>query len=264
MAPHLGGLTVAANGDAADWVRSVRAGSGEARRLVCFPHAGGGASFYRPFADGFPPDVDVRVVQYPGRETRAGEPLVGDMGTLADRTAEAVAPLVDRPTAFFGHSMGASVAYEVVRRLEAAGSRRPDLLFLSARQAPGGRRESRAHELGDEGFAAVLRTTGGTPSLLLDNPEMRDYLLPIIRNDYRLIETYRPAPGPRLRTGIVAIAAEADATVAPAEVDGWGAATSGGFARADFPGDHFYLLEQAPKLVAAILGHLRWDSSFGT
>jgi pyochelin biosynthetic protein PchC len=250
---------VTTNGATPDWVRSFRAGPAGARRLVCFPHAGGGAGFYRPFAEAFPAGVDVQVVQYPGRETRAGEPLVEDMATLADRAAEALAPLLDRPTAVFGHSMGGSVAYEVVRRLEAAGGRRPDLLFVSARQAPAVRRDGRVHELDDERFVEVLRATGGTPQALLDNPEMREYLLPIIRNDYRLIERYRPGPGPRLATGIVAIAADDDMTVTPEEVEPWAEVTDGGFAQVRFPGDHFYLLERTVDLVATVHRRLHWE-----
>jgi pyochelin biosynthetic protein PchC len=249
-----------ANATGSPWLRPFRAGPAGARRLLCFPHAGGGAGFYRPFAEAFPPGVDVQVVQYPGRETRAGEPLVDDMDALADAAAEAVAPLLDRPLAVFGHSMGASLAYEVVRRLETAGFR-PDLLFVSARQAPAVHRDISVHDLDDEAFVQVLRTTGGTPPALLDNPEMRDYLLPILRNDYRLIERYRPAPGPRLRTGIVAIAAADDATVTPEETVRWADVTSGGFAHVAFPGDHFYLLRHAADLVTAVL--TRWKSMTG-
>jgi surfactin synthase thioesterase subunit len=242
------------------WLRSFRTDATATRRVICFPHAGGGAGFYRSLALSFPDDVDVRVIQYPGRETRVNEPLVDDMDSLVDAASEAVLSMLDRPYAIVGHSMGGSVAYEVTRRLEAAGVRPPVRLVVSARQAPGGQRRTSVHELDEPRFVEVLRDIGGTPLSLLDNREMRDYVLPILRNDYRLIERYRPAPGPRLRTGIVAIAARDDPSVTPDEVAGWSAATDGGFEFVTFPGGHFYLVERGEEFVATVLDRLSWSA----
>ncbi|WNI18926.1 thioesterase II family protein [Actinacidiphila sp. ITFR-21] len=241
------------------WLRAFRAAAPGTPTLVVFPHAGGGAGFYRPLAERFPAGVDVRAVQYPGREVRAGEPLVDDMAALADRAAAALLPLLDRPLAILGHSMGAIVAYEVTRRLEAEGGVL-ERLFVSARHPPAAHRPGRhrVHLLDEDRFARMLRDTGGTPAALLDDPEMRAYLLPIVRNDYRLIETYAPAPGPPLRTGIVSIAATDDGTVSAAQVEGWRRATGGDFEHLTFPGGHFYLLEQPAELTAAVLRRLRW------
>ncbi|MFI6348459.1 thioesterase II family protein [Streptomyces sp. NPDC050560] len=229
----------------------------EAPALVLFPHAGGSANFYRQLAAGFPPALRIRVVQYPGRETRVGEDLVDDMTTLADRAAAALRPLLGAPLALFGHSMGALVAYEVARRLESDGTT-PDRLFASARHAPvpGRRPAHRHHQLDDERFTEVLRRTGGTPAALLDNAEMRDYVLPIVRNDYRLLETYVPAPGPPLRTPVVSIAAEGDGTVTEEQVALWGRTTEGAHEHLTYPGGHFYLLERPAELTGAVLARL--------
>lgn len=243
------------------WLRDFGAAPRpSALTLVVFPHAGGGAGFYRPLAEAFPPWIDVRVVQYPGRETRVGEPLVGDMRVLADRAADALAPLLgpslDRPVAVFGHSMGAIVGYEVTRRLESLGAA-PVRLFASARHPPVAHVGDRmVHLLDEDAFVRVLRETGGTPAALLDDAEMRAYLLPIVRNDYRLIETYVPSPGPPLRTGIVSIAADDDLTVSAGQIEGWRRATSGPFEHLAFPGGHFYLFQERAALVRAVLDRL--------
>jgi pyochelin biosynthetic protein PchC len=245
------------------WLRSFRPPGTDTPTLVLFPHAGGGAGFYRTLAARFPADVDVRVVQYPGREARAGEELVDDMGVLADQVAEALRPLRGRRLAVLGHSMGALVGYEVARRLEAEGAGL-ERLFASARhpptahgQTPHGAGRQR-HLLDDDAFAEMLRDTGGTPAALLDEPEMRAYLLPIVRNDYRLVETYAPSPGPALRTGVVSIAAEGDGTVTAAQVEGWRRTTRGPFEHLTFPGGHFYLLERPAELAATVLTRLGW------
>ncbi|WP_335979253.1 MULTISPECIES: thioesterase II family protein [Streptomycetaceae] len=256
------------------WLRAFRPLGPDAPALVLFPHAGGSAGFYRSLAVRFGPEVDVRAVQYPGREARAGEALVDAMDVLADRVTEALLPLTGRRLAILGHSMGALVAYEVTRRLEAQGAL-VERLFASARHPPHLHdpachdpgyhappdRERLRHLLDDGAFAEMLRDTGGTPAALLDQPEMRDYLLPIVRNDYRLVETYRPAPGPALRTGVVSIAAEGDGTVTAAQVEGWRRTTQGPFEHLTFPGGHFYLLERPDTLAAAVLTRLGWGAS---
>ncbi|BBB02300.1 putative thioesterase [Actinacidiphila reveromycinica] len=270
----------AADATRTPWLRTFRPLGAEAPTLVLFPHAGGSAGFYRGLADRFGSDVDVRAVQYPGREARAGEELVDDMEVLADRAAEALLPLAGRRLAILGHSMGALVAYEVTRRLEAEGVP-VERLFASARHPPhlpgpgddhphgpdDDHRHSAdddhrlRHLLDDDAFAEMLRDTGGTPATLLDEPEMRDYLLPIVRNDYRLVETYEPSDGPALRTGVVSIAAEGDGTVTAAQVEGWRRTTAGSFEHLTFPGGHFYLLERPDALASAVLTRLGWDAA---
>ncbi|WP_333769285.1 alpha/beta fold hydrolase [Streptomyces sp. IBSBF 2435] len=242
------------------WLRALRDAGGSAPALVLFPHAGGSAGAYRALANRFPAGVEVRAVQYPGRETRAGEPLIDDMDTLADQAADALRPLLGRRLAILGHSMGAVVAYEVTRRLEAWGAT-PERLFVSSRQPPAfqGTGRGQRHMMDEDSFAEMLRRTGGTPAALLDDPEMRAYLLPIVRNDYRLVETYLPSPGPALRTGVVSIAAEDDGTVSAAQVEGWRQTTDGPFEHLTFPGGHFYLLDRPADLAAAVLSRLGWQ-----
>jgi len=238
-----------------DWLRCYRARPHARRRLVCFPPAGGAASFYRAWADELPADVELWAVQYPGREDRFTQPGVPDLAALADGVAAALDARLDLPTALFGHSMGASVAYEVTRRLEPRHGRTLLRLFVSARPAPEHQRavDSPVHRRDDDALVAELRVLGGGSAEALCHPELRSALLPMIRNDFRIIETYRPASGPPLATGIVALTGDADPRLDVAQAADWAAATSGPFRLAVFGGGHYYLVPQRAAVVAEVL-----------
>lgn len=218
-------------------------------RLVCFPHAGGTAGFFRTWAAGFAPDVEVLGVQYPGREDRIREAVPETMECLARLVAEALGPVLDRPVALFGHSMGAAAAYLVARRLGAqAGVTR---LFVSGRPAPLRDRGGSAHLLGDDELWEELRRLGGTSEEVLDCPELRRLVLPTVRADYRLSETCRPAAG-TLGCPVTAFLGDRDPEVTLDEAMGWAETTRAGFSLQVFPGAHFYLVAQQAELLRAI------------
>jgi pyochelin biosynthetic protein PchC len=222
--------------------------------LVCFPHAGGAAAFYTPWARLLPPDVELVAVQYPGRQDRVGEPPAGTMDELAGAVAEALrADRAGRELVLFGHSMGASVAWETALRLEGSG-RGPRHVVVSGRPGPGRQRPGTVHLRDDDGLAAELRRLGGTHGDLLDDPEVRALLLPAVRADYRLIETYRPDTAARLRCPLTAVTGDRDEEATEAEVAVWRTATDGPFTGFVLPGGHFYLVAQAERVVAAVLG----------
>lgn len=223
------------------WLRRFHPAPSAAARLVCFPHAGGSASWFHPVSRALSPSAEVLAVQYPGRQDRRGEPLVDDLFVLADQLADVLAG-EPGPLAFFGHSMGASLAFEVARRLEPRGTRLLGL-FVSGRRAPSAPRDERVHEQDDEGLLAEVRRLSGTDSQVLADDEIVRMVLPALRNDYRAAEIYRYRPGPDVSCPIVALIGEDDPKVTEAEALQWATHTSGAFELKTFPGGHFYLTE---------------------
>lgn len=236
------------------WLRRFQPSSDAPVRLVCFPHAGGSASYFVPLARAHAPRVDVLAVQYPGRQDRRAEPAVGSIPELADSLAPELLPWTDRPFAFFGHSMGATLAFEVARRLEARGVV-PARLFVSARRGPTTHRGDLLHLKGDDVLLDELKALGGTDLRALDE-EILGMVLPVLRADYRAVETYEYSPGPPLRTPITALIGDADPKVSEDEARTWGEHTTGGFELRVFPGGHFYLTDHAEAVNALIADRL--------
>lgn len=239
------------------WIRHYQPISPGRIRLACFPHAGGAASFYAPMSRALSGETDVLAVQYPGRQDRRREPLIGDIATLADRAADALRPWHEAgPLAFFGHSMGAVVAFETARRLEQRGAGGPLVLFASGRRAPGHSLPETVHQRDDAGLITELRALSGTDSTLFDDDELLRSVLPAIRSDYRAVETYRAEPGASVGCPVVALVGDRDPRVSVADAARWAEHTTGGFSRRVFPGGHFYLSEQAPAVLAEVRGTL--------
>jgi pyochelin biosynthetic protein PchC len=236
------------------WLRRYRPSPLARVRLVCLPHASGNASFYRTWAAGFPDDVEVVAVQYPGRLDRITEPCVTDMDAMVASIAVAVGPLLDGPVCLFGHSMGAAVGYEVAHLLERWYGVPLHGLFVSGHPAPHHHRPGVKHLGSDDVLWDEVRRLGGTTQAVLDMPELRTALLPALRADYRLMETYRPTLSPPLLSPIVALTGDCDPEVDVHQAAEWGGYTDGRFACVVLPGDHFYLVAQRQAVTDAILG----------
>ncbi|MEV5409710.1 alpha/beta fold hydrolase [Thermopolyspora sp. NPDC052614] len=234
------------------WLRRRLARESASHRTVCFPHAGGAASFFAPWATAAPPQTEIWAVQYPGREDRLTERCVGDMDTLAAAVARHLVPLADRPLVLFGHSLGALVAYETARTLHREYGVAPAHLVVSGRRAPTEPAAGDIHLRPDEEVVAELVRLGGTDRRLLRDPDVRAVFLPAIRSDFRLAETYRHRAGTLLTCPITAVIGTEDTEVDTERALGWRHTTTGTFALRRLPGGHFYLIPQR----SAVLGLL--------
>jgi surfactin synthase thioesterase subunit len=212
-------------------------------RLFCLPHAGSGIALYYRWKRVLT-GIDVCPVMLPGREMRLGEALIENAGALIDELMEATRSLLDVPYSIFGHSMGSLLAYEWARAIQAAGLDAPRRLFVSGRNAPHLPLTHRElHRLGDAEFVEELqRRYGGVPENFLEDAELRELFLPVLRADLKLVETYEHAPGERLDCPVRAWAGQEDDSVSEPGLAGWAEWTRGGFAMRRFAGDHFYLM----------------------
>ncbi|GAB1333589.1 alpha/beta fold hydrolase [Streptomyces sp. E-15] len=223
------------------WIRRYHPRPDATARLVCLPHAGGSATFYHPVSASMPASVDVLAVQYPGRQDRRAEPCAATIRELADHVTAALLPWTDRPLLLFGHSMGATLGFEVARRLERDHGVVPHALFASARRAPSCPRDERVHLRDDDGLIAEMRELSGTDAAILDDVELIRMALPAIRADYRAAETYVYEPGPNLRCPVVGLVGDDDPKVTVDEARAWSRHTDAPFEFHVFEGGHFYL-----------------------
>ncbi|MEV8615218.1 alpha/beta fold hydrolase [Amycolatopsis sp. NPDC051373] len=233
------------------WIRRYHPADDAPARLVFLPHAGGSASFFHPFSKALSPDVDVLAVQYPGRQDRFGEPPLTRIPDLADAITQALLPWLDVPVVLFGHSMGATLAYEVGLRLEARGSG-PRAVVVSARRAPSRPGDDTRHLLDDNALLAEVANLSGTDPRVLADEELRAVVLPALRADYTAVETHTHPDAPPLVAPIHAHAGADDPRVTPEDVRAWAAHTTGGFDFTTHAGGHFYLTERLPDVVAAL------------
>ncbi|ATE55289.1 MULTISPECIES: thioesterase II family protein [Actinosynnema] len=229
---------------AARWARTYHPNPTAPVRLVCFPHAGGSASYYHPLSARFGPSWDVVALQYPGRQDRRLEPCVDDLERLADLVADVLRGLPAKPTVFFGHSMGAALAFETAVRLERDGAG-PREVVASGRRGPNTRADEQVHLLDDRGVLAEVRALSGTDSALLDDEELMRMALPAIRADYTAIETYRCPPDRRIAADLTVLTGDADPKTTVEEAAGWEPHTTGAFQLEVFPGGHFFIATQA-------------------
>ncbi|MEW1552004.1 thioesterase II family protein [Streptomyces tsukubensis] len=237
------------------WIRRYHPAPDARTRLVCLPHAGGSASYFVPVSRALSPKVEVLAVQYPGRQDRMSEPGIPTIEELADVVTREVLPWADRPLALFGHSMGASLGYEVALRLEAAGVV-PTGVFVSGRRAPSRFRPETVHERGDDALVAEIKALAGTNSSLLGDEDVLRMILPAIRNDYKAAETYNPGPGRELTCPVTALIGDSDPKATVADARAWEDHTKGAFDYRVFPGGHFYLNDCVPQILAMITEHL--------
>jgi surfactin synthase thioesterase subunit len=236
------------------WCRRYRPARNATARLVCLPHAGGSAPFFLPVATALSPGVDVVAIQYPGRQDRRGERPLTSMDDLAGAIADVLGAEPELPVTFFGHSLGASVAFEVIRRFEAAG-RRPVRLFASGRRAPSIASDDAVHLRDDAGILAEVRRLNGTSSALLSDDEMMRAALPALRADYEVAETYRCAPTDTVRCPVTVLTGDSDPKTTLEQAGAWQRHTTGSFGLRVFTGGHFFLTTHTEVITDILRAH---------
>lgn len=221
-------------------------------RLFCLPHAGGAASFFRPWSSLLPPDIELCSIQYPGREDRWNLPPCTEMRDLVQDVVTGLADWLDRPFVLFGHSLGGLVAYETAQALRRELGREPVHLFVSAKEPPQHHRSDDFHQRSDDELCAELARLVPGREDVLAHPEVRTLLLPAVRADYQVNETYLANPALPLNCPITAFCADADTETTMAEVQGWRQLTRGRYHAVVLAGDHFYLNPQRAVVVETI------------
>lgn len=238
-----------------NWFVEFRPNRSARMRLFCFPYAGGGPHVFRTWTEILPDWVELQVVQLPGHGTRIMEPPYLSLPDLLPRVVEALIPMLDRPFALFGHSLGALISYEVARLLQKKTSYLPKFLFVSARGAPHiPDSDEPIFHLPDEEFIMKLEEYNGTPRQVLFNPELMEIFLPVLRADFQVNETYVHQPGPKLHCPMAIFGGLGDTRVPIDTLKAWEDLTEHQIDLHILPGDHFFLHTAQVELVQRIVG----------
>ncbi len=228
--------------------------------LFCFPYAGGGTMVYRGWREALP-KVAIVAVRLPGRESRLGEPPIESMSSLVESLAQEILPNLSRSFEFFGHSMGAIVAYELTRWLRSNGHALPNALHVSAARAPQYRlNHTPGPEPDEHTFLEELRRLEGMPRDVLDNPELMRVALPALRADASLYRQYVYTPADRLSIPIHAYGGVSDPTIRREHLERWRENTTASFSLQEFEGGHFFMQSSQGEFLQAIRGNLSTDA----
>jgi medium-chain acyl-[acyl-carrier-protein] hydrolase len=248
---------------AQSWVRPIpdRTDPG-GLRLFCFPYAGAGASVFRRWGAGLPEGVEALAVQLPGREDRFFDQPIANLDQMLDALVPALLPYLDRPFAFFGHSMGAIISWELARRLQRKQGLQPVRVVVSGcRALPF--HESRPLgelDLSDEELVNELRRLNGTPEELLQNPDFVTFILPAFRADLSLFASYAYRPGELLNCPISAFGGSEDPRVSADQLNGWAELTTGRTEVEIFPGGHLFLNGERENVLRSVARALQAQS----
>lgn len=235
------------------WFWSLQPASTSRVRLYCFPYGGASASAFNEWNAHLPRNVELIAVQLPGRGCRFGEAPLTRAADAINELAREIVPFIDRPYMFFGHSNGALLAYELACRLQSQHRALPQHLIVSGRDAPSqARSEPPIHQLPDEAFIAELKTYGGMPEAVLENRALINVLLPALRADFEMAETYEFTSRAPLRCPITAFAGHNDEWVSEDGLLAWRALTESRFEWKMFEGDHFFIHETLAELLSEI------------
>jgi Predicted thioesterase involved in non-ribosomal peptide biosynthesis len=234
------------------WIFPQSPGAEPEFRLFCFPYAGGGASIFRQWQEYMPDGVQVCGVQLPGRENRITESPHTDLRLLVEHILVGLRPFLNKPFAFFGHSLGAKIAFELARLLRKKHQPQPRHLFVAGSRAPHLLETCPLHQLPDHSFIEELRRYEATPEVLLENKELMAFYLPLLRADFTVDETYAYAEEVPLQCPLTVYGGLADKEVTREELEAWQQHSTDVFCCRMFAGNHFFI-KSAQELVFAEL-----------
>ena len=239
-----------------DWYVCFTNNTSATRRLFYFPHAGSGVASFRKWLDQIDTDIDLRIVQAPGRGSRIREPGATRFPPLINELCIHIKDLSDMPFIFFGHSLGALIAYELARELQRRDARGPEQLMVAASRAPHiPLREAPTHRLCDEDFLIEMKKASTTPLEVLANKKLVQLFLPALKRDAELGETYVYETGDPIDTPITALHALHDSSTTRADLLAWSEHTRDRFEFFEFDDDHFFI----NKHITSIAGMWRWS-----
>lgn len=222
-------------------------------RLFCFPYAGGNAVIYRQWQASLPESVEVCPVQIPGRGKRIQERPFDHFQPLVEAAARALRPFFDRPFAFMGHSMGGLISFELTRQLRRESNLMPTHLFISGRRAPQvPNREAPTYDLPEQEFLDAVRRLEGTPLEVLQQPELMQLMLPLLRADFAVCETYAYTAEPPLDCPISVFGGLQDREIGQRQLEAWAEQSTAATQVRMLPGDHFFINSQRPLLLRAL------------
>ena len=235
------------------WIICPRPNPDAQLKLFCFHYAGGGTLSFRNWEKELHPKIEVNLIQLPGRERRLTEKVFTRIEPLIQQLQFAIIPYLNQPFAFFGYSMGSLIAFELTRALRRNYQISPQHLFVSAYRSPQlPANKSPIHNLPDADFLEELRNLNGTPEEILGNYELMSLLLPTIRADFELIETYNYYEAPSLEFPITAFGGLEDTEATQTDLAAWEVHTKGEFNLCMLPGNHFFLYSERSKLLQII------------
>jgi len=222
-------------------------------RLFCFPYGGGSAHVFNSWSSRLPSWIDVCSVQAPGRGDRLSEPPFTNLNDLVNVAAGAVKPFLDLPFAFFGHSIGALISFELSRCLRRRFGVQPFLLLVSGSRAPQICYQGTPFfDLPETQFLAEVERLNGIPKEVLQHSELMQIMTPLLRADFSLDQTYLYKNDQRLSCPIIAFGGLDDVIVNRASLEAWNQQTTASFSAKLFPGDHFFINTATPSLLESI------------
>lgn len=239
------------------WIRVLKSSNNPAMHLVCFPYAGGGASVFHGWAKLLPNHITLNAVQYPGRENRISEKPYTYIADIVPAIIENIGSILNanEPVYFFGHSLGAMIAYETVKAL---GANAPKMLMVSGARAPHiPPREDQFHGLPVRQFWDKVAEMQGTPQAILENEEFRNLLEPMLRADFQMAETYHNLQKFPLSCPMVAFCGTHDEHVSIDDMRAWSGYTASAFNMHRIQGGHFFMNENPQSVLTILTNYMR-------